>query len=339
VGHPLVILTSSRAASARWHFRLLLWTLAITGAASEASIARAKVLVASTTLGTSSAIYEFDDAGNLLGTLDVTPGGSVLFSLATDGTRILAGHAFHGFRDYSLDGTFRGQIAGLETPQEGPIAELDARGNIYLLDSGAPRRLNPDGTLSMTFPQAEFEYGIDADAAGNVYIMQAPRIGRRGIHRYSPEGALREITSFGGLDGHLAIDEVGQTLYATASRDLGETVVSEILAFDISGSAPTFTRRITGPQYLSGISFDPTTGHLFAASLLGGYAWEITTDGAVVRRYSIPGTNPFDVVAIRVPEASTSTMFVAMVMAGVRYHVVRSWRAPQFSRNRRQSAS
>jgi hypothetical protein len=180
--------------------------------------------------------------------------------------------------------------------------ELDSHGNIYVLDAGVPRRLNPDGSPSMTFPSASFEYGIDADAAGNVYIARQSLGAPLGIYKYSPSGV--EIGFISGYHFDIAIDEVGQMLYSATDA---------IEAYDISGPTPTFVRSIPAPSSPAGISFDPVSGHLFATSLVGGYARELTTDGVLVRQYNVPGTNPFDAIAIRVPEASTLSMLIAAI--------------------------
>jgi DNA-binding beta-propeller fold protein YncE len=170
--------------------------------------------------------------------------------------------------------------------------------------------LNPDGTTSMTFPPTGASSGVDADAAGNVYITL------NGIRKYSPDGQLLNTTPISGVTGDLAVDEIGQTLYLGRGTNIGQGPVGEILAYDISTPTPTFLHSIPGPPGMFGISFDPVSGNLFAANLFGGSAWEIATDGTIVQKYSLPGMYVHDVVAIRVPEIFSLGMLVAAIACG-----------------------
>src|SRR5262245_17936511 len=100
-------------------------------AVGHAHPANARVLVAATTLGVSNDVYEFDDSGNLLGTLIPTPAGHTLYSIATDGTRLIVGRDVDAFYEYSLDGSPRGSLPGVPGTSYGSTVELDSHGNIY----------------------------------------------------------------------------------------------------------------------------------------------------------------------------------------------------------------
>lgn len=303
----------SRLVAGPWSTIGLQFALAITIAMCKVATVNGRVLVASNVLGGVSPIYDFDDVGSLTGTFDIVPKGGTLFSLATDGTRIIAGHDFNGFRDYSMDGTFRGQLPGLETPQAGAVVEFDSRGNIYLAGAGAPRRLNPDGTLSLTLP-IPTAYGIDADAFGNIYVSLRPTESHYAVYKYSPSGTYLGIPAISNNYTDVAIDEVGHLLYVGTVKSTDAGPVGEIWTYDISDSKLEFIRSIPGPRYLTGISFDPISNHLLAANIFGGDVWEIDTYGAIVRRYLVPDAYPLDAIAIRVPEASTASLVLANIV-------------------------
>jgi hypothetical protein len=304
-------------------FGLLGWFATFAFGAVSIPNAIAKVFVTSNILGVSAAIHAFDDLGNPLGTIDELSGGKIISAIATDDSRLIAARSSDGFREYAHDGSFVGYLSGLPTTNWAPRVEFDIHGSIYVLGAGAPRRLNADGSPSLTLPGISGGGGIDADAAGNVYVMHGFG-GAIGIEKYSPLGISWGRVPIDGVNGDLAIDDAGNVLYAVRGWNDGFGPKSEILAYDISGETPTLFHSFPASPTVAGISFDPHSGHLLAADLFGGYAREMTTTGDIVRTYKVrsdsnPGAHAIDAVALRAPEPSTATMFaIGLACAALR---------------------
>jgi hypothetical protein len=180
--------------------------------------------------------------------------------------------------------------------------ETDSKGNIYyFLNGGGSGRLNPDGSLSQVFTTRGFNYGIDADANGNVYVKRLDA-----IYKYNAVGAEIGFTA-DPHGGDIAIDEIGQVLYVARGG---------IRAYDISGELPVFVKSIPTPAEFAGLAFDPRFGHLFGTGLFEGKGWELTTSGQVIRDFKPDDSIlAFDIVPVHVPEPSALALAACSLFA------------------------
>jgi DNA-binding beta-propeller fold protein YncE len=199
--------------------------------------------------------------------------------------------------------------------------ETDSKGNIYL---GPPRGLRPtaavrftaDGSVTQTFnvPYGSGFNGIDADADGNVYLLQSGYLNNY-LYKFAPDGTFLNHTllSFVVSGNDIAIDEVGKRLFV--ADEFGGN--QGIKIFDISGATPTYMSSITTPDNSNyfGIDYAEESGDVLVADL--GYlshdprGVEYSPNGTLLREYRAfnQGT-VFDIVAMRVPEPSTAALLV-----------------------------
>jgi hypothetical protein len=193
--------------------------------------------------------------------------------------------------------------------------ESDNAGNVYATQvpfTSVPAvitRFNSAGGITGSFavPNAISLNGIDADAAGNMYVVDATN---SFLHKFDPSGVLLNSIPYPSTDDDIAIDEVGKRLYSAASA----SGLSFIAIYDISGAIPVFTGTF-GPfnSDLVGISFAPDSGNILAADfgarnpppdMPRGY--EFSPSGSLLRTY-VPtsGDFAFDILAYQIPEPST----------------------------------
>ena len=241
-------------------------------------------------------VYRFEDTGAYDGSFAYDSG--ILTTIATDGSDVFVGDfSSDEIRRYSADGTSLGVFVDtsgmLGSGASLNHIEFDAAGDLYATPAGfssnprTSRRFDASGTSTGTFSHADlvFPGGIDADADGNVYIVNSAAVGvGNKLFKFSSSGTylgMYDITQVSD-PFDMAIDEAGEILY------IGDFYggASGIKAYDISGATPTFLNSVSTPGLngVTGISFDPASGHLFAADSDG--AIEITTSGTLVNSYS-----------------------------------------------------
>ncbi|MCO6456926.1 MAG: Ig-like domain-containing protein [Pirellulaceae bacterium] len=244
-----------------------------------------------------SGILRFSETG----TFETNFGGTsnILRTMATNGTDLFVGNfsSNHVLR-YAPDGSFLGTFVDT-TGQLGSGAdiakvEFDGAGNLLVTPSGfqsnarTSRRYNSSGstTASFSHPNLVFPNGIDADAAGNVWIVNSAAVGvGNQLFKFSPTGTfLGQFSIIGQVNSpnDLAIDEANGILYV--GDEFGGT--SGIKRYNISSGTPVFQGSVTTPSLsgVLGISYDPASGHLFATD--SGGAIEITTSGSLVHSFT-----------------------------------------------------
>jgi hypothetical protein len=244
--------------------------------------------------------YAFTTTGTYLNETAASSG--LVTTVATDGVNALVGN-YSNLRILTYNtsnvntGTFV-TVSAASMGSGGVIAinrvEVDAAGNVYISPTGFssnPRtslRYTSGAVLSQSFSDATlvFPRGIDADASGNVYIVNSAAVGVGNvIFKFQSNGTLvgsTDINSVINNPSDMAIDEANSILYL--GDEFGGT--SGIRTFNISGALPVHSGTISTPGLTGviGLSFDPSTGNLLAADDSGSI--EITTAGSVVRSFS-----------------------------------------------------
>lgn len=266
-----------------------------------------------------SHVYRFDRDGTFDGQFHDQ---AVLSSIATDGTNLfVADFASPEIKRFAPDGSFidifvdtTGLFAGLS---EAYRIEFDASGSLYVVSSGpGAYRFDATGTQTGSFSHANLSSpdGIDADAAGNVWVVNSGIDGNR-LLKFSSTGIYLEANSIDtqvGTPGELVIDEVGALLYVSDQSD----AINRIKQFDISTGSPLFVGSVatSGFSGVFGISFDASSGNLFAADVLSGDVAEITTFGSIVTTYSATTlAKAVDVVAL--PSLSSAALVLSVLEA------------------------
>jgi hypothetical protein len=259
-------------------------------------------------------VEHFNDAGQPIGSLAQTRSGPYI-SIAAHGNVIYVA-GFGGLRKFSIDGTPLPIIGGITGIYESSL-ETDSRGNLYF----AGHRVSPDGSIvqfSINGPRSP--RATDSDRRGNVYIegVDGPAASlRSGIYKYDALGNLLGFVTHPTLRtaaADMAIDEAGDVLYLRGER-------YELEAYDISGPLPVLLGAVPTPAPIFGLSFDAVTRHLLITQGDLFRAWELETDGTIIRRYHVRSDSSsfihMDIVAIRVPEptcACLSSIAVGLVM-------------------------
>lgn len=239
------------------------------------------------------------------------------FSLATDGSRILAGSGL-SLVEFDLFGNRLGVFANV--PEGGPnsmtaLLETDEAGSVYVSFAGfqsAPRtsfRLNSSGIITQTFsnPGLVFPVGIDADADGTTWILNGAAVGvGNRLFAFSPNGVLQN---------EFALPEVDNATSIAISETLEELYISDFAGdalhvYDISSGSPIFSQSIATPTRPTGIFIEPNTDRIFGTSFFEG-GFEVDRNGNLLNEYVFGGQpgSTSDIVAF-VPEPGSGTLMV-----------------------------
>ncbi len=260
-----------------------------------------RIFATTTTLDQmSNEIVEFDEANGVLNTLET--GTTFRASLAALGDTILTLDLLRSVSEYDLDGNYLGEFLEPQ-PQSYDQIETDKAGNVYLNGSNGALRLNSEGGITLQTPRIG-NLGIDADAAGNIYI------GRNGsgpngmgtLTKLSPSGQVLAESDVPFLFvGDLTIDEANQRLYV-AEQPGGMAV------FDISTPTPTLENSFELPWQTTGVSFDEASGNVLVGSL-SFQLFEVNAAGDIVNSF-FDTTFFEDVVSIPVPEPASGVLLI-----------------------------
>ena len=215
------------------------------------------------------------------------------------------------------------------------FVESDSSSNVYSTTGGLEpgnktlTRYDSAGavTLSVTSTSASGLLGIDADSAGNIYVVADSGLGStpNWIEKYDSAGNLLNSTPVLGTPYDISIDEVGQQLFVAGQN-------SEIQIFDIGGPAPVLSGTINTPSdwITGGVGFSSDNGTLMVAEngIFTGVAagYELALDGTVLNSY-LPSSAElaFDILVTKsVPEPSTLVLAGLGLLSVVGYRVRRS---------------
>jgi hypothetical protein len=162
-------------------------------------------------------------------------------------------------------------------------------------------------------------HGIDADAAGNVYVVDT--YPNSILYKFAPNGALLNSTPLdaGFYGDDIAIDEIGQRLFMSDELAAGQG----IRVFDISGAAPAYIGNFLTPanSIIFGIDYAGESGHILATDfgLISSdpRGLEYSPTGTLLYEYrATPAAFAWDITTLPVPEpASIVLLLVGFAIA------------------------
>lgn len=240
-------------------------------------------LSAETALGGPAKLVRFDNGVQTLQAPD--PGDHAFYGVTElNGEILVADYLDESIRRYSPTGSYLGNFA---SPGFSPTwLESDSRGNVYATSFiGFPpsvaRRFNSAGvaTATINLPPGSWPAGVDADAAGNIYTVEAFD---SQLYKHSANGTYINQISLGFRPEDLAIDEIGQRLFVVDNGLPGS-----IKVYNIAGVTPTLIGSIPTPANADffGIHFYAQSGHIFATDSLNPRAFEFSSAGVLLHQY------------------------------------------------------
>jgi hypothetical protein len=269
----------------------------------------------------SSNLHRFDNGIETFSVSGPSSGG-FLGVTTLNNSVLVADSIANKIQKFSPAGAYQGAFAAIIDPT---FLESDSSGNIYTNPSslGGPvaTRFNSAGVATQTFthPTMHQDAGMDADAAGNVYIVDQFQATRT-LFKFAPNGTFLNSTPIDPtiVPEDLAIDETGQRLYLVSQASASPG----IRVFDISGLIPVPAGTIAVPAGVSpeGIQFAAESGHILItdfgvpSSMPRGF--ELSQTGTVLRTYTpSPSDLGWDITTFGVPEPH-ATALIAVAMMG-----------------------
>ena len=252
---------------------------------------------------------------------DVFQGVTVL-----NGQVLVADYANDTIRRFSPNGVYQGTFASGFSPA---YLESDGGGNVYstpthtLFEPQIGRRFDASGVVTQTFsnPGIQRPEGIDADAAGNVYIVDDhPSLTANRLFKFAPDGTFLNSISLGTTTAaDLAIDEAGNRLFVAVEFSAGLGVK----IFDISATVPAPLGSIVTPANANifGVYFAPESGNVLATDDGAGSddprGLEYSPAGVLLREYRAANHElAFDIATFApVPEPDSATLALAGMIA------------------------
>jgi len=236
---------------------------------------------------------------------------------------------------FNASGHYIGQFADVGADLLGSLTgnlDCDSRGNLYVHNMGShsePRNAGrydlASGDLTQTYshPDLVFPCGIDADAAGNVYVVNSAAVGvENRVYKFSPDGALLGAFAPDFIDSpaDLAVDEENEVLFVSDEFGGANAVHAYSLA-DSSFGVHIKTISVPAVDWAVGLHYEPLLGHLFITSSSpspgSSAAYEIDTDGNVIHTYQLPElTLVLDVVYV--PEPATLSLLALSGLVAIR---------------------
>lgn len=239
------------------------------------------------------------------------------FGITTLNGNVLVANFYDAIQEYSPSGAMLGNFASFDTPT---FVETDNKGYVYVTPLGGPgpavaARFNAAGDLTQTFyiPDGSGINGIDADADGNVYVVDTLGYRSSFLYKFSENGTFlnRTLLPF-VLDGDdIAIDEVGKRLFI--ADEFGGN--QGIKVFDISSATPSFISSITTPANGTyfGMDYAEDSGDVLVVDtgILSHdpRGLEYSSNGTLLREYRASNASTlYDIVAV--PEPATAALLV-----------------------------
>lgn len=264
----------------------------------------------------SSRLFRFD---NGVQTLSVpAPGNSLFHGLTVlNGNVLVADYGADAIRRYTPNGVPAGNFALTTAPT---FLESDSGGNVYSnpgpLGLPVATRFNSAGVATQVFsdPGLHQLAGMDADAAGNVYV--ADIFGSsRSLFKFTPTGVF--LTSI-ALDPSIvprdmAIDEASNRLYLADGTSSGPA--TKIRVFNIAGAIPVAAGTLPTPTgaTIEGIHFAAETGNIFVTDFgvpsNTPRGFELSPTGNLLQTYTpTPANFGFDITTFVIPEPTSSLL-------------------------------
>jgi hypothetical protein len=185
----------------------------------------------------------------------------------------------------------------------------------FALGPNVGTRFNSAGNITQTYshPNLGGIAGIDADAAGNVYI-----VGGNLLFKFAANGTFLNSIPIDPGFRDVSIDETGQRLFAADENSAG----NGIRIFNIAGAMPSFVGSMSTPANASivGIHFAAESGNILATDfgLLSSdrRGLEYSSTGTLLREYRPSGAMAAWDITSFVPEP-TSLALAAMWLVGL----------------------
>lgn len=166
----------------------------------------------------------------------------------------------------------------------------DARGNLYVTDGNAIRRIGPDGLVTTlagtagqagltdgTGPSARFNhpYGLAVDASGILFVADCYN---SAVRRVTPEGVVTTLSFTLGSAGSASVADVGQLLYSPTGiavddngtvyvQDFGRNDPLQISSSGVACRVPVFNAPDT--LNFTGTAITLRDGALYSTSAWG----------------------------------------------------------------------
>jgi hypothetical protein len=266
-----------------------------------------------------SKLFRFDMGVETFGVSTGSPLESAFHGVTVlNGNILVSDYLAEVIERFAPDGTHLGSFALTVSPT---FLETDSSGNVYTtpasLSPPVATRFNSSGAVTREFtdPLVFHELaGIDADAAGNVYIVNQTEADGHHLAKFSPGGVLLNTTFLGAINGRdLAIDEVSNRLYMADGSSAG----SGIKIFDISGAMPVLTGSISTPATarIDGVHFATESGNILATDF-GNVSndprgMEFSPTGTLLREYRPTGAMfSFDITTFVIPEPGSLWLLI-----------------------------
>jgi hypothetical protein len=301
-------------------------------AAAIASLAWAAHGIAATTFVTGAVIgpgvtdylFGFDDETEVFAS---SGGGTSAFQgAAVLGDVILvADFTTEAVRRFTPGGTLLSNFANFP---DASYLEVDRAQNVYVtsgsLGPASATRFNNVGVATGTFvaPELGAFFGIDADAAGNVYAAFNGSTSQ--ILKFASDGSFLGSAPL-AVASDIAIDEANGLLYAIGAN--------QIDIYDLSGALPSLSGAVPAPVNvdLYGLHYSSQLGTIFATDIgvLSGdpKGLQLALDGTVLATYRPLGVELVFDITHRVPEPASTLLVIGSVLAlGVSHRPLRSRR-------------
>ncbi|MEX2317493.1 MAG: hypothetical protein WD669_10105 [Pirellulales bacterium] len=225
---------------------------------------------------------------------------------------LVADFVAEAIQSFSTTGAYLGAFASFTDPV---FLESDAVGNVYTTREsiGPPgvTRFNFAGAITQTYLETGMtsSRGVDADAAGNVYVADMSG-GNSRLYKFAANGTFLNSVAIGGTVDDVSIDEAGQQLYVAIENQSPNGVK----VFDISGATPSLvgTRPTPVDSVIIGLHYAPASGNLlmtdFGALSNDPRGLEYSSAGVLLREYRPTNISvPLDITTF-VPEPTSLTL-------------------------------
>jgi hypothetical protein len=306
----------------------LFWTAIATAACAPIAYGQSDTVFLSIEIGSSSRLIRFD-AG--LESISIGTFRNAFESVAVFNGELLVGDFFQQtIQRFAPNGNYLGPFA---TPANQPdFLETDSHGNVYSTTGGfeftgiaTATRFNSVGAATQSYLASGSGFsGIDADAAGNVYVAQGLYgLTTGSLYKYAPNGELLTVIPLEFSPDDISIDEAGNRLFISDPLSAGQG----IKIYDISGPSPAFIASIATPTsaYILGLHYEPESGNILAVD--GGFfshdprGLEFSPTGTLLREYRPSAATSTTVIADDivsfVPEPSCFALFAIGMLVGV----------------------
>ena len=243
------------------------WTLSVSAIPGAAVGQSSIVFMTSDDLfpGLQSRLHRFD-AG--VETFANDTGAPTAFQGVTihHGEVLVADYIGEQIQRFSPNGTYLGGFASIVNPV---FLESDSSGNVYMTHSSigpsVATRYSSTGSVTQTYSHATLgsPRGVDADAAGSVYIADGSGVSGNELIKFSSDGNFLNSISIDPIQPFdLAIDEASSLLYLADQGSRGDG----IKVFDISGAMPSLVGSVTTPanSVIVGVHFAAESGNILA---------------------------------------------------------------------------